>query len=109
MYEVKENLITLEDGTSLQTFSRDVVSANIIEVEAGTTGYKGGDTGHGWRTYIRINDASSTDITVKPIEDYGDYKGAEIILGGDAELRTIIMALKFVVKVLEDQANEVYD
>ena len=51
MYEIKENRRELFDGTEITTYTRDVVSANILQVEAGTTGYKGGDTGHGGRTY----------------------------------------------------------
>ena len=46
MYEVKENRRKLQDGTEITTYTRDVVSANILEVEAGTNGYQGGDTGH---------------------------------------------------------------
>ena len=55
MFEIKENRRVLPDGTEITTYSRDVISANILEVEAGTTGYKGGDTGHGGRTYFRIS------------------------------------------------------
>ena len=62
MYEIKENRRELFDGTEITTYTRDVVSANILQVEAGTTGYKGGDTGHGGRTYFRISDEASTDI-----------------------------------------------
>ena len=40
MYEIKENSRILKDGTELTTYTRDVVSANILEVEAGTTGYQ---------------------------------------------------------------------
>ena len=62
MYEVKENSRILKDGTEITTYSRDVVSCNILEVEAGTTGYCGGDTGHGGRTYFRIQDAALARI-----------------------------------------------
>ena len=58
MYEVKENSRILKDGTKITTYSRDIVSCNILEVEAGNTGYRGGDTGHGGRTYFRIQDAA---------------------------------------------------
>ncbi|MFR4413823.1 MAG: hypothetical protein ACLT4C_00150 [Butyricicoccus sp.] len=67
MYEIKENRRKLFDGTEITTYTRDVVSANILQVEAGTTGYKGGDTGHGGRTYFRISDEASTDIHVTPL------------------------------------------
>ena len=40
MYEIKENSRILKDGTELTTYTRDVVSANILEVKAGTTGYQ---------------------------------------------------------------------
>ena len=36
-------------------------------------------------------------------------ESAEFILGGDCELETIIRALKFVVKVLEEESAEVVD
>ena len=42
MYEAKENSRILKDGTEITTYSRDVISCNILEVEAGTTGYCGG-------------------------------------------------------------------
>ena len=64
MYEVRENRRKLQDGTEITTYTRDVVSANILEVEVGTTGYMGGDTGHGGRTYFRIKDEGGTDIGV---------------------------------------------
>ena len=108
MYEIKEKRRKLPDGTELTTYTREVVSANILEVEAGTTGFMGGDTGHGGRTYFRIQDAASTDIQVRPIDRYGD-EGFEVILGGDCELETTIRALKFITKVLEEESREVYD
>lgn len=40
MYEIKENRRRLKDGTEISTYTRDVVSCNILEVEAGTTGYR---------------------------------------------------------------------
>ena len=64
MYEIKEKRRMLPDGTELTTYTRDVVSANILEVEAGTTGFMGGDTGHGGRTYFRIQDEGSTDMKI---------------------------------------------
>ena len=38
MYEIKENSRILKDGTELTTYTRDVVSAYILQVQAGTTG-----------------------------------------------------------------------
>ena len=109
MYEVKESRRKLQDGTEITTYTRDVVSANILEVEAGTTGYMGGDTGHGGRTYFRIKDEGGTDINIKPFMDRFGSEGFEVTLGGDCELETMIRALKFITKVLEDESGEVYD
>lgn len=109
MYEIKENSRILKDGTELTTYSRDVVSANILEVEAGTTGYQGGDSGYGGRTYFRIEDAASTDMEVRSYVNKYGCPGFEVVLGGDCELETTIRALKFIMKVLEEEAAEVYD
>ncbi len=109
MYEIRENSRILKDGTELTTYARDVVSCNILEAEAGTTGYQGGDTGHGGRTYFRIEDAGSTDMEVHSYVNKYGCPGFEVVLGGDCELETVIRALKFITKVLEEESAEVYD
>ena len=110
MYEVIEKRKMLPDGTEISTYTREVISANILEVEAGTTGYMGGDSGHGGRTYFRIQDSACTDMDVRVMRDrFGDCTGFEVSLGGDCELDTMISALKFITKVLEDEAKEVFD
>ena len=95
-------------GKEITTFTREVISANLLEVEAGTNGYKGGDSGHGSRTYIRVENMGSTHIRVNPLGRDG-AEGFELLLGGDCELETMIRALKFITKVLEDGAKEVFD
>jgi len=107
MYAITEKERNI-DGTIITTFSRDIYNANILEVEAGTNGYKGGDSGHGSRTYFRIENAGGTDIEAHLIGPYGT-DGIEVSLGGHCELETIITALKFITKVLEDGATEVND
>lgn len=109
MYEIKENRRRLKDGTEITTYSRDILSSNILEVEAGTTGYRGGDTGHGGRTYFRIKDEASTDMEIHSFVDKHGCNGFEVTLGGDCELETMIRALKFITKVLEEESEEVYD
>ena len=81
-------------------WTTEICSANIINVKAGTNGYCGGDTGHGSRTYFSIEDLGGTDMTVKT-----SSTGFEVFLGGDCELATIIEALKFITKVLEDESK----
>ena len=102
MYEVKENSRILKDGTEITTYIRDVVSCNILEVEAGTTG-------HGGRTYFRIQDAACTDMEIHSYTTRCGSNGFEVCLGGDCELETMIRALKFITKVLEEESKEVYD
>lgn len=109
MYEVIEKRKLLPDGTEISTYTREVISANILEVEAGTTGYMGGDSGHGGRTYLRIQDSASTDMEIRTFVDKHGCNGFEVFLGGDCELETTIRALKFITKVLEDESKEVYD
>ena len=96
-------------GIELPTYKREILSANILEVEAGTNGYQGGDSGHGSRTYFRIKDLASTDMDVHVTRDQFGCDGFEVTLGGDCELETIITALKFITQVLEDGAKEVHD
>lgn len=96
-------------GIEIPTYKREIVSANILEVEAGTNGYQGGESGHGSRTYFRIKDLASTDMNVHVTRDQFGCEGFEVTLGGDCELETIITALKFITQVLEDGAKEVHD
>lgn len=107
MYAITEKERNI-DGATITTYSREIYSANVLEVEAGTNGYQGGDSGHGSRSYFRIENAGGTDIEAHLIGPYGT-DGIEVSLGGDCELETIITALKFIIKVLEDGATEVND
>ena len=110
MFAIKEKQRILPDGTRLTTFTREVISANAIEVEVGTNGFKGGNAEHGCRTYFRITDLGNTDMFVKmALGRNGNTGEVEFILGGDCELETIIRALKFAVKVLEEESAEVID
>lgn len=108
MYAIKENKRIINDGTEITTFSRDIISTNLIQIEAGTNGFHGGDTDMGGRTYFRIENKGATDISVFTRNDrWGSTEELEVILGGDSELVTIIQALKFIVKVLEEQSLEI--
>ena len=111
MFEIKEKQKVLPDGTRITTFTREITGANMLEVEAGTNGFKGGNAEHGSRTYFRITDIGNTDMFVKTFRRpySNNTESAEFILGGDCELETIIRALKFVVKVLEEESAEVVD
>ena len=112
MYAVEENRITLPDGEIVTTYSRIVENGNMIWAEAGTTGYVGDATNSAGRTYFRIENDLGTNLRIRVLanDQMIEEKGAdgfEVILSGDTELETIIRALKFIVKVLEDGAEGV--
>lgn len=111
---IKEDAITrsiVVDGSKVETFSKTFDSCNIITVEVGTTGYMGGDTGHGGRTYLRISDDASTDMRCRVISNGTQFKfdnpcdasQIEIIFGGDTELETFAEALRFAADVLDEK------
>lgn len=79
---------------------KEIVDANIIRVEVGTTGFCGGDTGHGCRTCIRVEDRGGTAMRVTGLDT---RNGFEINLGGDSELRTFIKACEFIVETLKKE------
>ena len=91
----------LVDGEVVDVYKKELTSANIIEVSVGTTGYCGGDSGHGGRTYFSIKDLGSTDMSAWITgESCGNAGKVEIAFGGDCELDTFIGALEFALDVL---------
>ena len=58
-----------------------------LEVEAGTNGYQGGDSGHGSRTYLRLKDLGSTDIRCNVEADQFGCDSIEIILVATRSLK----------------------
>jgi len=95
------------NGIPVTTWTRDITDANLLKVEAGTNGYKGGDTGSGSRTFLRIANQGGTDILFR-INGRGLGLAGDdftITLGGDAELATIKEALKWMISILEVQSN----
>lgn len=106
MYEIRRSEREV-NGITVETWKREIVNANILEIEAGTTGYCGGDTGHGGRTYLRFKDLASTDLVASVVTDkFGDTEEVIMEFGGDTELSTLIEALEFALKVLKEQSKE---
>lgn len=81
----------------------EFVYCNILSVKVATNGYCGGDSGHGSRTYLRLEDKAATDIDIRLIND---GTGVEIMLGGDTELETFIQALRWAADNLEEMAGK---
>ena len=86
---------------------KEIPNCNILKVKVGTTGYCGGDAGHGCHSFIMLTNRSSTDwkATVKS-DPGGDVQSIRIDLFGDSELETIIEALRFAADNLERTANK---
>ena len=80
-------------------YEKQIWGASILEVAAGTTGYGGGDSGHGGRTWIKIADGASSDFNCSWD---AHKKELQIMLGGDSELDNIIKAFEFVANTLKE-------
>jgi len=94
-------------SVAIDTYKREIFHASVLEVEAGTNGFKGGNASQGGRTYIRIQDLIGSDMQVYLTHDGdGEENGLILALKGDAELTNILEAMKFIVKVLEEQIEE---
>ena len=110
MYAIDEGLKKI-NGTEVDTFRREVVDGHTcLEVEAGTTGYKGGCCrSAGARTFLRI-DCVCGDFFFSPItDDDGQKVGIVIAACGDDGLNAIMKALDFCRDALNDQRCEVDD
>lgn len=93
------------DISKVKMEEHTINSANILRVAAGTTGYRGGDSGHGGRTYIEIEDLAGTDIEYETLKGKEGNELLRINLGGDSELDTIIEGLDFISETLKRQAD----
>jgi len=103
-------------GEVVETKIKSMCSANIIEVEVGANGFRGGKYSYGSRTFFQIRDESQTVMWCEVVNldfdfdvDIMDSPGAKSVsipFAGDTELLTFIDALKFAVSVLEKQAGE---
>lgn len=80
-------------------------SCNCFDVDVATTGYCGGDSGHGGRTYFKLKDSDCSDIDFRIQSDEYGQKSVEMMLGGDTELETFIEALRWAADTLEKLSN----
>lgn len=87
-------------GVEVYTYKKPIYGFNDLEVEVGTTGLRGGDTGKGGRTYFALRDLSSTDVNARAFVDRYGCTNIEIMLGGDSELRTFVEALEYAASTL---------
>ena len=111
MFAVEKKRKRINDKI-VETFERTVKDHGTeLEVEAGTTGYKGTPCRKaGGRTYLRLL-CWEGDFHFEPIftEDGKECFGIEIACCGDAALDAIMKALIFTGDVLTDQRCEIDD
>ena len=110
MYAIEEGLQKI-NGEMVETFSREVACGHTdLEVEAGTTGYKGGCCRDaGGRTYLSLL-CLSGDFFFGPIkDDEGHIAGITIACCGDEGLNAIMKALEFCQQAINDQRCDVND
>ena len=110
MYAIEEGLQKI-NGEMVETFQREVVCGNTdLEVEAGTTGYKGGCCRDaGGRTYLSLL-CLSGDFFFGPIkDDEGHIAGITIAWCGDDALNGIMKAIEFAHQAIDDQRCDVDD
>ena len=101
IYAVKFNERTLPDGKTIFTSESCHEGFCFLEYEAGSTGFRNGDAGHGGRTYLRLeNQDNSAAMQVRINGREISCKKLEIILGGDDEFVAILDALRFITEAL---------
>ena len=89
------------NGVEIETKSILIQSHNVLGVEVGTTGYKGGKYNCGGRTYFSIENHSGAVMYIAFKEDK-----FEIALEGDSELQTFMQALEFALSELKSKVGK---
>ena len=110
MYAIESGLKKINDRV-FETFSRTVREHETeLNIEAGTTGYKGTPCRKGGgRTYLRM-ECICGDFFFEPVfDEAGDVAGIEIAACGDAGLNAIMKALSFAQEAIDDQRRDVDD
>lgn len=84
-------------------FSGEFTDACVLGVTVGTTGLKGGDTGHGGKTFATFEDLGSSymRVSIDGSEYLREVKKITIAFGGDAELGNFIEGLRFALSQLK--------
>lgn len=97
--------------------TKEIVSANMFDVDIHHNGYQGGDAGHGGFVDIKFKNFQDTSLEVSVLPsnhrtnllDFNtfevtiqDPKSIQLIFKGDTERDTLIEALEFIVKELKE-------
>lgn len=79
-------------------------------VTCGTNGCKGGDWGHGSRTYVKVEGGVLSDYQIRKIDEDkdGSSSGFEIAVGGDCELDSMIETFEAIASNLKKMKEEIF-
>ena len=85
-------------------FKKSITNANLLSVQAGSTGPQGGNHSHGGVTVLRLQDEGATAWKVRVDgQTFKQPTTIEIVLGGDSEGRTFVDALEFALTILKEK------
>lgn len=90
----------------LTVYYTDIEDFNVLYVEAGTTGERDDVDGGKAHSYFSIKDAAGTVMETTKWGKPANGAGFAVRLDGDAELRTMIEALRFVLQVFEGEFDK---
>ena len=85
----------------MKTETKEFREASAFRVTVGTNGFKGGDAGHGSKTYFELQ-SEGAEIEISVVDD---GRGVIVELGGDSELGTFMDALEFAAAVLREHST----
>lgn len=103
----------MKKSIEINTFYKLIGGLNQLGIEAGTNAPKGGDSGAGGRTFLKLSEEGGTAWDVTVIDACGNAQVIEspssisITLGGDSELSTLIRALEFALDALKGTSEGV--
>ena len=94
--------------------THEAVSHNVLLVTALTSGYQGGDSGHGGWAEVTFTNGASTNMAVAfvpegqtrdPRKGHQHADEISILMRGDAEIATFIECMEFAVSSLRRQLD----
>lgn len=101
----KTDIVLVDGHIPLKAVKMEITYPDI-EVVVATNGEKGGDSGHGGRTYFSILGKDSFDVASVNVLKDGQFRGVEMTIGGDCELNTLIQTFKYMARELEKLKEE---
>lgn len=104
MHEILEGRRIIEDE-AVATWTRKFENPYAVEVEVGTTGFRGRGARDKAKTYIRINNHGCGDIDLAVRQDPFCVEELEVVIGNDQSLTNTIQILKYITHVLEEEAG----